>query len=301
MHCLDDTIEEIVWRVNKPDSGLYMTYGKMHVTRVGFTYGTKRVELWTSDGTYDFGLKQMDVRPGDLLKMVIIRGFCSFEVIVYNQTTLAKVNYTYDYDMSKTSGAIMPDTYYRQLYFGPMGTDDIDIVSVKMGIRDINPDILCIGDSITAGYNGGMDRYAAILEESNLTTVAGGPSDGTTNCELSCSTLLPVMKPANIILAIGVNDGAGINREKYTNIVNMCVATGANVRLMLMANDVRDQTADYNWICQQWPTLVMTDVWTTTLKPGSTTGQVKPEYKSDANHFNRLGHLAIAAAIKKYI
>jgi lysophospholipase L1-like esterase len=301
MHCLDGTRDEFVWVANKPDSGFYLCLGKIHKTFIGFNYRKSKLEIQTSDKVIVNSDEMMNVRAGDRLKMVILRGQLNIDVTIYNLSTNASVSMHYSYDMSNTQGAIAPDTYYRVIYFGENGRDDIDILSIRMCITKTKPEILFIGDSITAGYNGGSMRFTNLFPNALNNCVAGGPSDGVNNANLGASSYLKYMQPKNIIIGIGVNDHAGIDKDSYSNLVDMAFHTKANVKLMLMANDARDQTNDYNWMCMKYPSLVMQDVWNSTLKPGSTTGQVNPQYKSDANHFNMAGHSVIANAIKPYI
>lgn len=202
---------------------------------------------------------------------------------------------SYRFDLTNTNGPILPDTAFRELQF--IGVTDMTFTEIEMCINDTSWGVMFIGDSITCGYNGGTSPFRVLVDRH--APYMAGPGDGTQRILDSFMSIAPYIKPKVVMVGIGVNDRE-IPRPAYTRLVEQIVAMGARPQLFLMANDIRNQVADWDWIRTTWPEHAIGFVWNDTLKPGSTTGQVRPEYKSDQNHFNAMGHKAIADAILKY-
>ncbi|WP_119792028.1 SGNH/GDSL hydrolase family protein [Flavobacterium anhuiense] len=132
-----------------------------------------------------------------------------------------------------------------------------NIISVKVtSLSNLNPNVVCIGDSKTVGYSAGNNslRWSSNIQSLGTVIVAGGDGDRTveTNQTIDYTKLI---NAKYAILCIGRNDlGSSVSsatwQANYSNIVSQLQVAGTTVIHLLPIPEitVSDQSVLKNWI-----------------------------------------------------
>jgi hypothetical protein len=306
-HCYERTYDEFEWQLlsvpNSTNVGWKMKYGGSFNARFGFNPFSGKIEAIGSNNVLVESTQVLAASLNDVLYMKIERINLNVEILVTNITTSQSITMSsFSYGIANVStDAIVPNTGGRSIIFANLSNlESVKFNDIKLGLKKYqNVWVLSAGDSITAGYTCGVasNRWSQKLRANYNAEIAGGPSDKTEECYVSCQAIIPLLQPQYVLVGIGLNNLTGIPQPTYTNLINFIIAQGSTPIPFLMANDERNQVSDWNWIQSAFAPYVMVEPWNATLLTGSTTGQVNPAYKADTNHFNALGNDVIYNAI----
>lgn len=171
---------------------------------------------------------------GDTIRLELIRVNNHYLCSAYNETT--GIGQFVRYFASLASTAVTPNTCGKPVINSYGGTQDIISLTVESS-HIYNPNVLCIGDSITQGYTAGneLSRFVSLIRDNTTRTVQESSHSGAkTNDILLCMPEILSFDSTYVILMIGGNDvsnsiAQATYEANYTSIVTQLKNAGVTV------------------------------------------------------------------------
>lgn len=278
--------------------GTGLSIGRGGAINSAFQYDSSSdsMRIWSDSVTYYGEVTSLGLgtQAGDSIRQTIQQRKNVITYSVQNLTRGTSAQNSVTCNMGSTKNFRLPNTSWQCLW-SHGGQKTLTKFVVNSASLD-KPNIVCIGDSKTAGFAADSitARWPALVNSGTVSVYAG---DGDVTADtLAGINYVVARAPQKAILFIGCNDiraaiSSGTWQSNYTSIVNALTGAGAQVVHVLPAPEASlDQSALKSWIQTTYPNHLLID---------PSEGWVNATHLSADNvHPNATGHAFIASKIR---